>query len=134
MPGIEKAAAKKRCYEEELPPPISTIDPKLVLESVLGQLGKPSDLCQSSGCLTRATPITQFSFRVQIYRTMEVAPGFGQTQAIFPSNILTDTFFVKVNGEGSVIKSDKPIERKYGDNFNFPVHCGSEAVVCEPVK
>ena len=101
MAGIE--SAKKRCREEDKPPVISTVNPSVVLTNVLNQLGKPKDLSAFGGCLTRATPITQKSFRVMIYRDT-------------PSPTLTDTFFVNVNNEGGILRSSPAIVAKYRDN------------------
>jgi hypothetical protein len=106
MPGIEKASKKKKQQAEENPP-ISTIDPNAVLASVFEKLGKPDNLCAVSPCLTRATPITQKSFRVQIY--CKTSEG-----GIAAAPVLTDTFFVTVNNDGGIVKSDEPIVKKYG--------------------
>ena len=117
MPGIE--SAKKRCYEEEKPPVISTVDPKVVLENVLKQLGKPKDLSAEGPSLTRATPITQSSFRVQIYRCVppKVEEGWArEATTIFPTNTLTDWFFVNVNKEGGIVRSNPAIVGKYLEN------------------
>lgn len=91
---------KERREEEEKPVVISTVNPTKVLENVFVQLGKPKNLCSVAPSLTRATPITQTSFRVQIYREI-------------PYATLTDTFFVTVNPEGKIVRSNPAIEKKY---------------------
>ena len=108
MPGIEKVKSNRHCREEDVPPPISTVDPKIVLENVLKQLGKPNNLCPVSPCLTRAVPIKQSAFRVQIYCKGDENVGFGAQ--------LTDTFWVRVNGEGDIMSSIPAISQKYGNN------------------
>jgi hypothetical protein len=107
VPGIEATTKKKQRQEDEVPP-VSTIDPQVVLDNVFKQLGKPHNLCQISSCLTRATPITQKSFRVMIYCKTEVSE-----RGIGAAPVLTDTFFVHVNDEGKIINSDEPIVKKY---------------------
>jgi hypothetical protein len=99
LPMAIKTREKQR-EEEEKPVIISTINQSKVLENVFVQLGKPRDLCKVCGTLTRATPISQTSFRVQIYREMPIAT-------------LTDSFFVHVNGDGKILRSDPAISRKY---------------------
>ena len=108
MTGV---ASRKR-KEEEATPPISTIHPSVVLEEVLNQLGKPKDLSKICESLTRATPITQASFRVNIYRDLPSSVLTGTNAK------LTDSFWVVVNKEGKIVRSDPAIERKY----DFPVH------------
>jgi hypothetical protein len=101
VPGIE--SARKKCREEEAAPVISKVDPNAVLASVFKQLGKPRDLSPMGSSLTRATPISPASFRVQIYRDT-------------PHATLTDSFFVHVNGEGDIVRSIPAINLKYGEN------------------
>ena len=106
MPGIEATAKKKRKIDDENPP-ISTVDSQVVLDNVFKQLGKPSNLCPTAPCLTRATPINQHSFRVQVYCKGDESKGIGAS----PS--LTDTFWVTVNDKGAIINSDPAIDKKY---------------------
>jgi len=80
--------------------PISTISSNDVLNHVLSLLGRPKDLCQTSPNLTRATPITQNRFRVNVCRYT-------------PNPTLTDTFFVYTNDIGQVIKSYPEITKRY---------------------
>jgi len=96
---------KKVRQEEDLPPPISTIDANVVLQNVLQQLGKPKNMCAIGPGLTRATACCARSFRVQIY----CKPGdvFGAAP------VLTDSFWVKVNGLGDITNSNPQIIRKY---------------------
>lgn len=95
MPGVEKLSKpKSQFYRDDEPPPVSTIDPQTVLQSVLAQLGKPKDMAKS-----RATPITQTKFRVNIWRTEPMR--------------ISDSFFVEVDGLGEFVKSNPPITKKY---------------------
>ena len=106
MPGIETVTKKKR-NQDDKNPPISTVDPQVVLDNVFKQLGKPRDMCVVAPSLTRATPIRQTAFRVQIYRQGDEAKG------IAASPWLSDTFFVTVNAKGDIVNSDEPILPKY---------------------
>ncbi len=103
MPGIETLEKKKR-VDDDTPPPISTIDPNVVLSNVLKQLGKPGNLCPTSGSLTRATPCNVRSFRVQIYC---------KPDDLFGSAKLTDSFWVNTNDKGDIVSSDPAINKKY---------------------
>ena len=98
---MTKTAKKKQPQEET--PVISEIDPKVVLENVFEQLGKPKDLCRISPSYTRATPITSSTFRVNIYREDPYAR-------------LTDSFYVWVNKTGKIKKSEPAITRRYNEN------------------
>lgn len=101
MPGVEKLSKpKEKFFQEEERVVISTVDPKLVLDNVLKQLGKPTDMAAVSANQTRATPISQYAFRVNICR-------------MTPHLTLTDSFFVRVNDKGQIAESDPAISKKY---------------------
>jgi len=104
MPGVETLTKKEKRAAEDAPPPISTIDPKVVLDNVFKQLGKPGNLSPMGGSLTRATPCQSHKFRVQIYCKASDMFGSGQ---------LTDSFWVVVNGKGDIVSSDPAINKKY---------------------
>lgn len=80
-------------------PIISTIKPDTILDNIFKILGKPPNLDLRCPSLTRATPINQHEFRVNIYCDKR----------------LTDTFFVKVNENGEIIKSDPILKKKYDE-------------------
>jgi hypothetical protein len=103
MPGIETLEKKKR-VDDDTPPPISEIDPKVVLDNVFKQLGKPKNVCPSGGSLTRATACKKREFRVNI---------FCKPNDVFGSGQLTDSFWVKVNDKGDIVSSDPAINKKY---------------------
>lgn len=95
--------ASATCDKQEAPQEnaaISPVNPQHVLNSVLQLLGRPADLAPISACRTRATPITPYSFRVNIFR-------------MCPDATLTDSFFVKVNARGLILQSTPPIAKKY---------------------
>lgn len=101
-----RTTKKKSSYTQDYLPqeeikPVSTISPYVIIDNVLKELGTPPNLCQLSSSLTRATPVTQNSFRVQIYCYKEDCV------------VLTDTFFVHVDDEGNIVKSYPTIAKKY---------------------
>ena len=95
----EVATKKKRVTEDDVPV-ISTVNPRDVLNSVLRILGKPHDLMRTCPSYTRATPVTQNSFRVNIY-TESALPG------------IADTFFVHVDGNGTIVSATPEIIKRY---------------------
>jgi len=104
---MPKTAVKERPvqHREEETPPVSTITPRMVLDGVLRRLGKPSNMSKVSPSLTRATAVTQNSFRVNIYTDI-VKSGF-------TANELTHTYFVHVDEDGKVMRSNPEIIKQY---------------------
>lgn len=104
-------ATKKKMSQEDVPPPISTISGESVLAGVFAVLGKPEDLL--GGTFTRATPLSQCTFRVNIYRKIKLTDK-ERRERLEDHNIkLTDSFYVKVDGTGEVLFSNPPIARRY---------------------
>ena len=86
-------------------PVVSTIGPSIVLKNVLNILGKPENMSKIVPSLTRATPVTQDTFRVNIYT--QVDKGF------YTADTLTHSFFVRVDNKGKVVHSNPEIIKKY---------------------
>ena len=101
--AVKEKPVKQR--NDDTPPPVSTIESKVVLGNVLRQLGKPHNMCQISPSLTRATPVTQSSFRVNIYTA--------EDRGHFTSQVLSHTFFVKVDENGKIVSSNPEIIKHY---------------------
>lgn len=108
---LKNTTKKKSPHQEDAPPPISTISGNAVLEEVFAILGKPKDLL--SGTFTRATPISQFSFRVNIYRKIILTETERREMLEDYKIKLTDSFYVRVDGTGAVLSSNPPIVRRY---------------------
>lgn len=101
--AVKEVAEKPGKVEEN--PPVSVISPKVVLGNVLRQLGKPGNMSKESPSLTRATAVTQNSFRVNIY--------LEEYKSNFWSSRLGHSFFVKVDEKGKVINSTPEIVKQY---------------------
>jgi hypothetical protein len=102
--SVETMEKKKRVVADDAPPPISEINPQVVLDNVFKQLGKPKDLCPISGNLTRAVPIKKRAFRVNIFR---------KPTDIFGAGDMSESFYVRVNDNGDIVSSDPAINKKY---------------------
>ena len=102
----QTAVKPKRVRVEcDAPPPVSTIDASGVLNEVLLLLGTPPGMCQVTPNLTRATAVTQNSFRVNIY-VEDVRP-------IYTAHILKHSYFVRVDNTGSIVSSNPEIVKQY---------------------
>ena len=97
---------KKVRQEEEVSPPISTITPAIVLENVFKILGKPGNMSMVSPSLTRATPISKYQFRVNIY-TRQIENGE------FSEHKLSHSYFVHVDDKGQIKTSYPEIHKHY---------------------
>ena len=97
--------AKRTCREDDTPPPISTIESSVVLNGVLQRLGTPRGMCQVTVNLTRATAVTQYTFRVNIY-VEDVRP-------IYTAHVLKHSYFVRVDPTGEIIASNPEIIKQY---------------------
>ena len=95
-----QTAKMKKVQKEDVPPPISTIDTKTVLNNVFEILGKPRNLIGPSPSFTRATAIHQNAFRVSIY-TKTYLPG------------IAHSFFVIVDEDGKILSSYPEIVKHY---------------------
>jgi hypothetical protein len=102
---------KKKINQEDVPPPISTISSDSVLAGVFAILGKPNDLL--GGTFTRATPLSQFTFRVNIYRKVKLTDAERRERLEDYNVKLANSFYVKVDGTGEVLYSNPPITRRY---------------------
>ena len=105
--NMPKTAVKEKVVERnvDLPPVVSTIGPATVLAAVLRQLGKPKNISKVSPSLTRATAVTQDTFRVNIYT--DVNKGH------FTANELTHSYFVRVDDNGRIVRSNPEIVKAY---------------------
>ncbi len=73
-----------------------------ILNNIFQQLGKPVNLSPISSCLTRITQTQEKAYRVLIY--------CHEDNYI---HRLTDTFWINVDENGQIIKSNPKIVKKY---------------------
>jgi len=104
---VKTAVAKTKCarVEEDTTPPVSTIGASGVLAEVLRILGTPPNMCQVTVNLTRATPVTQNSFRVNIY--------VEEPRDMYTAQVLRHSYFVHVDPTGTITASNPEIIKQY---------------------
>lgn len=93
----------KMSANQDVPPPLPTPDlVATVKKNVLKALGRPTGF-HSISCVN----VFNNNFRVNVFCMI------GDGRAVFPAIRITQSFFVKIDGNGEILASEPSIHKEY---------------------